>query len=1080
MRSVLPIVTGILYACTFAMAGESLPYYDIRLDVQGNPVPFVLNAKSTALSAQTSLRNREAESLVRSVPGLRIDTHEFFATPHSIGSTDRFLTPAVPANQPFSPRSVARQFISDHQPLFNLDPVEISNARIERDFVTQHNGVTHLTFQQQINGIDLFGCEVLANVSRRGELVNISSTMLARPQGNFPLPAATITPLQAIRAAAANIGVTITVDPTPLNQPEGITQKQTWNKTPDFRTDEAVTTELIYFPLTAGDIRPAWSLVLPEIGIGNTYEIMVDATNGQVLRRWNRLHFATTEPITLRVYTGDDPAPGTPGTSTPTGVQFPFVPRTLLTVNPADVSAYSPNGWMDDGTSTSAGNNVHAHLDTGNTNPNNTGAIAGSSFRTFDFPLEPLSPPYDITVAPSDANARNAAVTNLFYLCNVYHDRLYAMGFNEAAKNFQLNNFGLGGTGNDRVQADCQDGSGTNNANFNTTGPDGSTARMQMYLFTAPAPDRDGSLDSMIVYHEHSHGLSIRLSNGTVNGTQSGGMGEGWGDFFGVGLNAQPSDDPHGVFPMGPYATYQLGSSVNNYYFGIRRFPYSTDMNKNPETYADIDIAQQSYPPGVPISPLTGPVISASASEVHNVGEVWCNTLLECRATLWDQYGFSANQLMMQLVVDGLKLEVTNPNFLQARDGILQADLNNNGGANRCLLWKAFAKRGMGPLATSPSGSSSTGIVESYDLYQFTFPDGLPTQLSPDGPTTFHVNVAGLNAAIIPTDGTGTLYYSINGGAFNSAPMSSTGVNQYLASLPAGACFDSVRYYFGSDGCAGPASNPGNAPTTYYTATVFSSVNSPFTDTFETNLGWTVGAAGDNATTGIWTRVDPVGTAAQPENDHTSGAGVNCFVTGQGAVGGAVGTADVDGGQTTLTSPTLDLSALQDATIGYWRWYSNNQGGAPAADTFLVDVSTNNGGSWTSAEVVGPAGPDTIGGWIYHEFTLSGLGLTPTSTVKVRFIASDLATGSVVEAGVDDFGVFERICETPVKCLKGDVNVDTFVDGLDIARFLDILLNGGGSTTENCAGDVGPTLNQAIDETDVDNFTNCVLNGGCP
>ena len=104
-----------------------------------------------------------------------------------------------------------------------------------------------------------------------------------------------------------------------------------------------------------------------------------------------------------------------------------------------------------------------------------------------------------------------------------------------------------------------------------------------------------------------------------------------------------------------------------------------------------------------------------------------------------------------------------------------------------------------------------------------------------------------------------------------------------------------------------------------------------------------VNGVGDTATTGAWTRVNPVGTSAQPEDDH-SVPGTMCFVTGQGSVGGGDGDNDVDGGVTTLRTNILDASGLSDPYISYWRWFSNNQGGAPGEDTFLIDIS-NNGGS---------------------------------------------------------------------------------------------------------------------------------------
>jgi hypothetical protein len=223
--------------------------------------------------------------------------------------------------------------------------------------------------------------------------------------------------------------------------------------------------------------------------------MIVDATTGEVLRRMDGLlFFGGTQSIAMRVYTSDSPQPGSPGNATPNQFQFPFVPRQLVTINPGDVSAWSPNGWINDGVNETLGNNVDAHTDLNADNNPDLPRPTGAPFRTFDFPL-------DVTQAPS--TYRNAATTQLFYLCNRYHDRLFALGFDEAAKNFQTVNFSAQGVGNDAVQADCQDGSGTNNANFGTTGSDGSVGRMQMYVFDWPTPDRDGDLDADIVYHEY-------------------------------------------------------------------------------------------------------------------------------------------------------------------------------------------------------------------------------------------------------------------------------------------------------------------------------------------------------------------------------------------------------------------------------------------------------------------------------------------------------------------------------------------------------------------------------------------------
>src|SRR6185436_1342563 len=106
--------------------------------------------------------------------------------------------------------------------------------------------------------------------------MNASSTMLPRPEGGFAPAAVRMTAARAIRAAAGHIGAAISVEPSPVGSATGATQVQSWTS-PDFRTDRAVTTEFVYFPLTRTDIRPAWKVLLPEIGVGNDYDVIVDA-----------------------------------------------------------------------------------------------------------------------------------------------------------------------------------------------------------------------------------------------------------------------------------------------------------------------------------------------------------------------------------------------------------------------------------------------------------------------------------------------------------------------------------------------------------------------------------------------------------------------------------------------------------------------------------------------------------------------------------------------------------------------------------------------------------------------------------
>ena len=175
-------------------------------------------------------------------------------------------------------------------------------------------------------------------------------------------------------------------------------------------------------------------------------------------------------------------------------------------------------------------------------------------------------------------------------------------------------------------------------------------------------------------------------------------------------------------------------------------------------------------------------------------------------------------------------------------------------------------------------------------------------------------------------------------------------------------------------------------------------------DDAETDRGWTLGLPGDNATTGMWERVEPVGTVyethqLQPEYDHTPDPAEMCFVTQNGSIGGAAGEADVDGGKTTLMTPVFDLSDATSATIGYWRWYTNSWGGAPDNDWWDVDV-TADGETWVSLEHT----MTTANDWNYYEFNL-GEYITLTDRVQIRFIAADEGDGSLVEAAVDDFSL---------------------------------------------------------------------------
>ena len=168
---------------------------------------------------------------------------------------------------------------------------------------------------------------------------------------------------------------------------------------------------------------------------------------------------------------------------------------------------------------------------------------------------------------------------------------------------------------------------------------------------------------------------------------------------------------------------------------------------------------------------------------------------------------------------------------------------------------------------------------------------------------------------------------------------------------------------------------------------------------------WTRVAPPNQAVAGLWVWSDPVGNgggAVQPEDDH-SNPGAFCWVTGNSASPASpVGDADVDGGATILQSPTLNLAAMSNPMISYWRWYINDAGSNPGTDTLRVEISNNNGSTWKVLEKV----LQSQAAWVHKTVAVSSL-LPPTATMRVRFIAEDLGGGSVVEAAMDDFMVYD-------------------------------------------------------------------------
>lgn len=250
------------------------------------------------------------------------------------------------------------------------------------------------------------------------------------------------------------------------------------------------------------------------------------------------------------------------------------------------------------------------------------------------------------------------------------------------------------------------------------------------------------------------------------------------------------------------------------------------------------------------------------------------------------------------------------------------------------------------------------------------------------------------------------VYYRVNQGSWFNVVMDPAGGDIYSGAIPGAPAGTRIDYYVWAQDSGGRTSTaPADAPTTFYTLLILDSVYS-FQCEGGSDDGWQMGDSGDTATTGIWERADPVGTTygtppweVQPEDDHTPSPGVECFVTGNGAVGGAAGDNDVDGGCTTLLSRDFPVAGAQVAFVSYWRWFA--MGGNSADDEFAVDISGDGGANWIPFERVA----ENTNNWTKVVKDLS-LFFTPLpDSIRLRFLACDLNSAGLIEAAIDDISV---------------------------------------------------------------------------
>ncbi|MCE7975452.1 MAG: hypothetical protein DYG92_14205, partial [Leptolyngbya sp. PLA1] len=869
----------------------------------------------------------------------------------------------------------------------------------------------------------------------------------------------------------------------------------------------------VLHPVSAGELVQAWVVRLPSNPSQDeaAWECMVKHSDLSVLSTHDlTMHDCQPEPVTYRVYTDDSPVPGTPGLATrpDAGIdsecemraQLPQIDncsggnagtpindwRSLVTAESGDVLPWSPYGWINDvwydpnenpqqgyphcsdhagAVTQTCGNNVRV-----------VGLYGGlrktllGSGRVFDTPAPVLPGPIVDAV-------RDAAIVQALVAANEWHDRMAGFGFEEAAGNFQRQNFSGLGAGGDAMEVQVNINAGA----YGTAavaglvpedGPNPPVINLNYMDQPDPLADVSAALDRTVAFHEFTHAMSVRLHVGLLNrGSHAPGLFEGWGDYFAVALTARLGDDLNASYPVFSYPARKSATDRDQYYFGARLYPYSADFAKNPLTFGFTRTSAGSPPCEQQVytypEPKNPNVSTADRLDKYRLAEIWATTLIHARARLALDMGWSANDALMQMVVEGMKLDPPVANFIQARDAILQADLVRNGGVHQRRLWEGFAARGLGVNAASPPGnavgSGAAAVCENFQLppagqVSLFLPDDLPVAVETCAATVLEVLAVSPNGVL--TD----LWARANpcgGGIDLDAAMTPGDPGFYSVTLRPGACRQSWDIRFEATASGTTSEWPG-----------FPIIAGDVADqqfSMESGSGWTGSFSG----AGRWERRDPVGGEVQPTRD-AGVASTACWVTEDrlpGTPGASPGADDVDAPApgVVLESPSIDVPQGTSAVVEYWVWYVSEN--AAATDVEVVVEWVRGGLGPVTIDTLSPA--SSAPRWQRRRVRVDDTLVSMGQGAKVRFSFIDQPPDSVLEGGVDDLRV---VWVSGCQCCDGDYNRDGNQDQDDL-EYLILAVAGGPNPT--CT-DLDFNHDGNADQDDVTALLHYVGGGGCP
>jgi len=594
--------------------------------------------------------------------------------------------------------------------------------------------------------------------------------------------------------------------------------------------------------------------------------------------------------------------------------------------------------------------------------------------------------------------------------------------------------------------------------------------------------------------------MSMRLHGNFyyAGGPESSGLGEGWGDYFAVALTHEPGDDATASYPIFSWPAKRGSEPFNHYYFGARNFPYSVDVTKNALSFGYLDTGNRlaaghpSYEPPLydfDDGPSRNPMVAEPLrTEQHFVGEVWAMMLLECRAELAEEIGTDdANDVLLQLVIDGMKLDPGAPKFADARDAVMQADILRYGGTHIPALWRGFTQRGLGWRAESRRELNLNDLVthrvsEDFQLPEvgvsYFFPDDVPATLNTC--TTTEVDVMVISPLGL-----------VSGVTANAEPypcalwlpdsLTQVGPGVYRISLAPAACKDSWDIWFEASTESGPS--PDRSVPFSVTGGIASVVFSDDMDPAPES-GWTLSP---DSGAGAWAHVDPVGSTVTPGRDATPGTGLTCWVTEDKAVphpspNGATAD-DVDPvSPVVLETPEFSLPAETTAILEFRHWYVDRNPSLTAAQPAPTDVeciveAVQDGQAPITIASYKPA--DAASRWQQRRIpwgtgTASGPWRIRITYVDVGPTSEPSNLDTVLEGAIDD--VVVRYIDSCNNCCDGDYNRDSNQD-VDDVTYLAAVVAGG--SLPRC---VDPDFNRDgnVDQDDIAALINYNAGAGCP